>query len=317
MKSYHHLTQAQRYQIASYLQLGISQSEIARNLNIHKSNITRELQRNTTSGVYDPQKAEEAYVKRRLNCRKHFKIVGTLLDTVLTKLKLYWSPEQISGWLKKEGIFFISHECIYQYLKRDRNNEGEVYKYLRHSQRRRRKRFAKERRGKIPNRISIEQRPKHFNEGTEVGHWERDTIIGARHKAGLAVHVEKKTYIVNIRRLVRKTSDVFSQITIAALQGLPMLCRSITNDNGHEFAEHQLTAQELQTQIYFSHAYRSCDCALVENTNGLIRQFFPKKTDFSKISEQEIAKAEFLLNSRPRKKLGYLSPLEALALELH
>ena len=317
MKSYHHLTQAQRYQIASYLQLGISQAEIARHLKVHKSNINRELQRNTFDGVYEPAKAQEEYVKRRLRCRKPFKLIGALLNTMLTKLKQYWSPEQISGWLKKEGKASISHECIYQYLEREKTNGGKFYKFLRHSNRKRRKRFAKERRGKIPNRISIEQRPAHIGERTEIGHWERDSIIGRYHQAGLAVHVERKICLVSIRRLVRKTAENFSGITMAVMQSLPVACNSITNDNGHEFAGHQMTTKVLNADIYFSHPYSSWECGTVENINGLIRQFFPKKTDFSKISDQEIEMVELLLNSRPRKKLGYISPLEALSLELH
>jgi len=308
--NYHHLTREQRYQIAVCLKMKKSLTQIAGFLGVHKSTLSRELERNMGGRGYRPKQAHNLALERRQRCRKPLKIVAALAKTVTTLIQQYWSPEQISGRLKAEKSITLSNECIYSFIKRDKDNGGRLFKFLRHSNRKRRKRFAIDRRGQIQNRTSIEERPDYINNKEEVGHWERDTVMGKGHKAGVAVHVERKTYMVKLTRLFRKTAANFSRVTIRLLGAQQIPCESITNDNGQEFAGHQKTARKLGATIYFSHPYTSCDCAIVENTNGLIRQFFPKGTDFRKVSHYKVRKAEESLNMRPRKALGYLTPFE-------
>ena len=231
-------------------------------------------------------------------------------QAVEQRLRLDWSPEQISGRLKLEKQPTVSHEWIYLYIYADKRRGGTLHQHLR-SQKKQRKRYSGYiRRGQIPNRTSIEKRPQIVARKGRFGDWEADTIIGARHKGGIVSVVERKSKLLRLHKLATKEAAEMRQATVALLQPLAARVRTITVDNGKEFCEHELIAAALQARIYFAHAYASWERGLNENTNGLVRQYFPKKYEFARISNQDLQQVQDLLNNRPRKTLGFRTPNE-------
>jgi IS30 family transposase len=221
------------------------------------------------------------------------------------------SPEQISAWLKKEHKASISHERIYQMIWQDKHEGGSLWRCLRRRGKRYNKRSGQNAgRGLIPNRIDISERPAIVERKKRLGDWEGDTVVGSRHRGALLTHVERKSKLTKIAKLQRATADRTHNATVRHLKPIRRFVETITYDNGKEFAGHQLTAKVLRADIYFATPYHAWERGLNENTNGLIRDFFPKGTDFTKVSYAEVAKVERLLNSRPRKSLGYKTPQE-------
>jgi IS30 family transposase len=191
-----------------------------------------------------------------------------------------------------------------------RNGAVALHQHLR-SQKKQRKRYSGYiRRGQIPNRISIEKRPQIVANKGRFGDWEADTIVGARHKGGILSVVERKSKLVRLRKLTTKAAAEMKDKAIALLAPLASQVHTITVDNGKEFCAHELIAAALQARIYFAHPYSSWERGLNENTNGLVRQYFPKKYDFTKITDQQLQQVEDRLNNRPRKTLGYRTPNE-------
>ena len=225
-------------------------------------------------------------------------------------LRLDWSPEQIAGRLKLEKQPTVSHECIYMYVYADKRHGGTLHRHLR-SQKTRRKRYnGRIRRSQIPNRTSIDKRPKIVARKGRFGDWEADTIVGAHHKGGIFSAVERKAKLTRLCKLATKGAVELSDNSISLLGPLADRVHTITIDNGKEFCEHEQIAEKLQARIYFAHPYSSWERGLNENTNGLIRQYFPKKSDFAAITNADLQRVEDLLNNRPRKTLGYRTPNE-------
>ena len=304
----HHLTLAQRSQIEESLSRGLSVRQIGEIVGVHASTVSRELRRNRTRGRYNYVKADEMSATRRRNASTQFKkIKNQLKEKILRGLHNLWSPEQISGRLKIEGIF-ISHEAIYQYVKKaglicNLRHEGKKYK---------RKKAAEAGVSCIPNRTDISERPKIVEEKVRIGDWEGDTIISHGSHCALLTLVDRHSKYTIIRKVVRKTSENLSAEVINSLkkEGLPV--HTITFDNGSEFSDHQRISKKLKTNVYFARPYKSCDRGLNEHTNGLIRQFLPKKFDFKNVSDHNIKIIQNCLNSRPRKVLNYLAPVEVI-----
>lgn len=220
------------------------------------------------------------------------------------KLRADWSPEQISNHAA------ISIETVYQRVYADKRAGGFLWQHLR-CQKQRRKRYGKhDRRGIIPNRLSIEQRPAIVEKRSRIGDWEADTVIGKNHKQAIVSLVERKSGFTLIRKVERRTADAVSKAMTKLLK--PYQCRvlTITSDNGKEFAGHEKVARALRADFYFAHPYSSWERGTNENTNGLIRQYFPKGMDFTTITQQEISHVMKRLNNRPRKRLGYLTPAQ-------
>jgi transposase, IS30 family len=200
-----------------------------------------------------------------------------------------WSPEQISGRLKLEKKPGVSHECIYLYVYAEQRRGGTLHQHLR-SQKKQRKRYSGYiRRGQIPNRTSIEKRPQIVAQKKRFGDWEADTIIGARHKAGILSLVERKSKLTRLCKLATKTAAEMKDNCIALLAPLAAKVHTITVDNGKEFCEHELIAAGLQARVYFAHPYASWERGLNENTNGLVRQYFPKKYEARQNQNQRLA----------------------------
>jgi IS30 family transposase len=305
--AYTQLTREQRYQIYALKKEHHNRTAIARNLGVHKSTVSRELQRNQGGRGYRPKQADQLAQARKLK-RARPRISAQQWQRVEALLRQQWSPEQISGRLRVEGQPRISHERIYQYIYADKQQGGTLYRHLR-CQKKRRKRYGRySRRGQIPNRVLIDQRPQVVQQKARLGDWEADTIIGRKHRAALVSLVERKSKFTCLAKVGRNTAELVTQAVTAQLRGLPV--KTITSDNGREFAGHQQIGQQLQAAFYFAHPYHSWERGLNENTNGLVRQYFPKQSEFSKITDKQITKVVERLNYRPRKTLSYKTPHE-------
>ena len=307
--SYTQLTRGQRYQINILLKAGHNQTRIAALVGCHKSTISRERQRNRGQKGYRHHQANELAYDRQCQAY-HSRIAWQTWQQVERLLRQDWSPEQIAGRLKLEKQPTVSHEWIYLYVYADKRRGGTLHRHLR-SQKKQRKRYSGYiRRGQIPNRTSIDKRPKIVARKGRFGDWEADTIVGARHKGGIVSIVERKSKLTRLRKLATKEAAEMRQTSVELLRPLAAKVHTITVDNGKEFCQHEQIAAGLQARIYFAHAYASWERGLNENTNGLVRQYFPKKYEFARITDKDLQQVEDLLNNRPRKTLGYWTPNE-------
>jgi len=300
--NYTHITQAERYQIYALNKAGISQSRIAGQLNRNPSTISRELRRNKGLKGYRPKQAQiKAATRKAINAHK---IADETWQVVRDKLHDEWSPEQIGNHVN------ISHESIYQWVYRDKSKAGDLWKRLR-CQKKNRKRYGKiDRRGNLIDRRSIDDRPEIVTTRQRLGDWEADTIIGKNHKQAIVSLVERKSGFTLIQKVERKTSEAVGRAMMALLRPFKNKVLTITSDNGREFAGHKEVATAVSADFYFAHPYSSWERGTNENTNGLIRQYFPKNRDFTTIENHEIETTMRKLNHRPRKRLGFKTPHE-------
>lgn len=312
--SYTHLNADERLKLYQLKQQQLSNRTIAHQLGRSASTISRELKRNQTAeGLYLPDSAQGKMQQRRQQAKTAFeKISSECLAQVKARLEQYHSPEQIAGRLKREGQARVSHETIYQMIYQDYEGMGQYAQYLRQSHKRRQKRAAKQQnRGGIPNRVGIEQRPSIAAEKTQIGHWEGDTVIGGNHLGAIATHVDKASKFLVARVMKNRTAAEMNRVSIAAFSEIPAdKRRTFTFDNGKEFSAHEQMAKALEVHCYFAHPYHSWERGLNEHTNGLIRQFFPKGTNFKIVKQQQVNHVVDLINHRPRKSLGYRTPYE-------
>lgn len=309
--SYKQLTQDERYQIKAYLKIGLPKIEIAKLLKRHPSTIGREIKRNSGQRGYRPKQANQLAQDKRYSALKPCKLTETIKEQIKTLIRQELSPEQICSYLKDQGIVSLHHETIYRLVLADKKQNGTLYQHLRHLHKSHRKRYGSyERRGRIKNAISIEKRPEMVNQKIRVGDWEGDTIIGKDRKSAIYTLVERKTLYTIIVKLAGKNAKALADKTIKVLKPIAERIHTITYDNGLEFAEHERMAAELNAKIYFAHPYSSWERGINENTNGLIRQYFPKGTDFNLITQEQIDFVMNRLNSRPRKTRGGKQPVE-------
>ena len=309
--TYTHLTQEERYQIHSLKRQGISQSRIAAELGRCPSTLSRELSRNASVQGYKPAQAQckaDARQSQRRNAQQFSALEWQLVEIYL---RLHLSPQQVSDRLALEGRLVISTESVYQYAYADKAHGGDLVNYLR-CQKVRRKRYASghERRGVLKNRIGIEQRPAVVGLKNRIGDWEGDTVIGKGHKGALVTLVERKSRYTLAHPVPSKHSAGVTHAIIELLRPHKKACKTLTFDNGKEFAEHESIGHCLDAEVYFAHPYCSWERGLNENTNGLLRQFFPKKSSLLKVTKAQVDEAVYRLNHRPRKCLGYRTPHE-------
>jgi IS30 family transposase len=317
MRTYKHLSNEERDWIGIWKAEGASLRVIAQRLNRSPCTIGRELKRNGSnpSAVYRPHAAQEAATQRNQQSHRRQRLKQAWIRTrVQEGLRKGWSPELIAGRLGREGIR-ISHEAIYQWIYAEASYLTN-YLVRRHGQR-----WAKGQRGGrlqlgIVNRRSIRERPGVINQRQELGHREADTVLSARSKAVLQIVVERRARYVKLRRLDRKGAAQMRQGLYENLHPFPaFLRRSVTYDNGRENSQHEQINADLGTESYFCEPYHSWEKGTVENTAGLTRRFFPKHTDFAKVSDEAVVRVENWLNQRPRKCLGYRTPEEVLTSE--
>ena len=314
MSTYKQLTQEQRYFIYQLNKIDFSQSDIAAQIGVDKSTIGRELRRNSGARGYRPKQAHNKALERRSMAAKAIKMTQTNIDRVEDKLSEQWSPEQVSGWLKAEHKLCLSHECIYQHIWKNKKQGGDLYQHLRRQGKKYQKRGSngKQSRGQIIDRVSIDERPQAVDDKKRVGDWEIDTVIGKGHSGALVTIVERKTLFTLIAQVNGKYADWVTQATIKLMTPFIERIHSITADNGKEFAFHKKITEALNTAFYFAHPYHSWERGLNENTNGLIRQYFPKNTDFKTVDEKDVYNVMQKLNNRPRKSLGFKTPLQMM-----
>ena len=309
MNRYYQLTREQRYQISALRGTGLTQKEISSELDVAPSTISRELRRNSAAGRYDPQAADTLSRKRRSTAPKAQRITEAMWSRVDELLCQEWSPEQVSCWLKKHEGINVSHESIYQHVRQDKATGGDLYTYLRQGFRRRRKYGKRDLRGHIRGRVSIDHRPAVVDERSRIGDWELDTIHGTR-RNGLVTAVERKAGLTRLGKISRRGAAEVCCTTMGRFEAERDLVLTLTSDNGKEFADHKLLSDGLNADFYFAHPYSSWERGTNENTNGLVRQYFPKGTDFDEIEPWEIQWVEDRLNNRPRKRLGWATPNE-------
>ena len=305
--TYTQLTQEQRYQISALLKTEHSQIKIATVVGVDKSTISREVRRNRGERGYRPQQAHR-FAKRRRRKRVKKRISLATWITVEDKLRQDWSPEQVSGWLKKNTDTSVSHEWVYQHVYLDKRVGGDLHKHLRCQKKRRKRVGDYDRRGKIPNQVSIKDRPEIVQQRERIGDWEGDTNIGAGKQGAIVTLVDRKSRYTLLKQVPNRTAAVVENAILDLLMPYQISTHTITFDNGKEFANHQSIAKKLLAEVYFAHPYASSERGTNENTNGLIRQYIPKGSDFSSITTDQISFVKERLNDRPRKCLDFLAP---------
>lgn len=303
------LSSSQRYKIEALKCLKYGVSEISERTGIPKCTVSRELSRNSKNGRYDASRAEKMSRARRN--RGAYKMKGELVLEIDKMLDKKDSPEQISGRLGLENKAKVSLETIYQYVYRDKKSGGALYRNLRFGHKKRRKRLGtNDKRGKIPNKTMIAERPAEVENKERFGDWEGDTIIGGNHQGVVVTLVERKSKHTLMGKSEDKSAAAVHKVVVDLLQSTTLPKKTITFDNGTEFAYHQLIAKDVGAQVYFATPYHSWERGLNENTNGLIRQFIPKKQNLKELDEKVIEAVQENLNNRPRKSLGFLTPIE-------
>jgi len=320
MANYQRLTLYERAQIERYLKKGLSKAEIARRLKRHRSTIGNEINRWGAPKEYNCGLADWNAMDERTRPRKK-KLARNypLRNFVLEHLRLRWSPEQIAATLNalypENYQMNASHESIYTYIYLLARGElrRELISHLRQAKGKRYQKRAGTNRSRIPDRICIDQRDPEVEERTVPGHWESDLIIGAGQKSAIGTIVERNTRFLIIVFLRGRTATEVRKAFARELRRLPQHLRlSMTHDNGLEMAQHKLFTKNTRMAVYFAHPYSSWERGTNENTNGLIRDFFPKGTDFSAVSRYKLKKVQDMLNARPRKVIGWRTPAEAL-----
>ena len=317
MKTYKQLSQAQRYQIEILNKAGKNQKAIAELLGVSPGTICRELKRNKGKKGYRPKQAQIKADKRRKQAAKAIKMTKEVIVEIEEKIRLDWSAEQASGWLKVNQGIAISHERIYQHLWADKRHGGTLYKHLRQSNKKRKKQYgSKDKRGQIRNRVSIDERPVIVAEKIRIGDWEIDTVIGQNHQGALVTIVDRVSKFTLIKKVDSKHAEVVTAATISLLQPYLDKTLTITADNGKEFAGHETIKEQLNADVFFAHPYHSWERGLNENTNGLIRQYFTKGSSFENITDDEVEAVMYKLNHRPRKTLNFKTPYAVFFAEL-
>ena len=313
MKSnYLQLTYAQRCQI-EVLKKSFSQRKIAGMIGVNQSTISRELARNTGQKGYRHNQAQQKARQRRQAMIKPYKMTPRLVELVESKIREEWSPEQISGRFLNEIELLISHETIYLHVWADKRAGGDLYTHLRRQGKKYdRRRNGKSTRGQIKNRVSIDERPKIVEDKSRVGDWEIDTMIGKGHSGAVVTVVERDTKFTVSKEVNSKCAEDVTRATIELLKPYEAAVHTITADNGKEFAYHEKISEALTADVYFAHPYSSWERGLNENTNGLLRQYLPKATDFKKVTSNQVQEAVNKLNSRPRKDLNFKTPEELM-----
>jgi len=307
-----HITKEQRYAIEVLLSRGESKACIAKTIGRSKSVVSREIGRNCDkrSGQYRADLAQRKYEQRKESIPKRERFTASVQATVDRLLEEDYSPEQVVGHCRVEGVECVSHERIYQYVWADKKGGGTLHTHLRRKGRRYRKRGAKkDSRGIIVGRVDIDQRPQEVEERKRFGDLEIDTIIGQNHQGAIVTINDRASGFLWMKRVEKRTSDEVYRAAVELLKDEKEFLKTITGDNGKEFADHCKIALDLQISFYFAKPYHSWERGANENLNGLIRQYIPKRTDFKNLDDGYIKWVAERINSRPRKRFNYKKPI--------
>ena len=316
--SYRQLTLEKRYHISALQKAGLNQKEIAKRLSVDPSTISRELRRNrdVTRG-YTPELAQIRSSKKHKDKKKRNSIKTRVEKYIRGKLKLDWSPEQIAGRMKIDIGITIVHETIYRFIYANKANGGRLYKLLRHKNKKYHKRSNDYKaRGTLIDRVMIDKRPRIVEKKSRIGDLEIDTVIGKNHVGALVTVVDRKSKFALIKNVPSRQAEIVTKALIEMITPIKAITHTITSDNGKEFAYHKEVSAALDIDFYFANPYHSWERGLNEHTNGLIRQYLPKKSEFIDVSKDEIIMIQNRLNHRPRKVLGYKTPYEVFFSEM-
>ena len=310
-----HLTSDQRYEISAFLKAGLNKSQIAEQLHVHKSTISREIRRNGYSRyrVYKPKIAQARAEYRWLHRKLPRRFKEEVKETARQLLEKGFSPEQIVGYCRKHDIKMVSHEALYQWIWWDKKHKGTLYKNLRQRGRRHTKRGnSRKRRGVIPNRVDISERPAIVAERNRFGDVEIDTIVGGIRGQHILTIVDRAAGIGLLRKLKNGTAEETADELIDILKDFARIgiLKTITADNGLQFAAHEKVANALNCDFFFARPYHSWERGSNENFNGLVRQYIPKGTNFDEVTVEFLGQVEDSLNNRPRRRYGFSTPLE-------
>ncbi|MDR1199779.1 MAG: IS30 family transposase [Prevotellaceae bacterium] len=306
-----HLTQEQRYTIARMLQARCTRKEICVAIGKDKSVISRELRRNSHNRGYSPTLAQKYADERKERFKRKRAFTESIQGQVVKYLQEeQWSPEQIVGRARRNGLPMVSHERIYQHIRADKAQGGTLYRQLRHRLKHR-KRPVGGKKVVIPDKVSIDLRPDIINKKQRFGDWEVDTIVGPEHRGAILTVTERQTGFLLMKKLPKgKNAKALAKELFYLLLPYKRWVHSITSDNGSEFYEHKHIARSLHTSFFFAHPYSSWERGLNEYTNGLVRQYIPKKQNFNNINDDEINSFQIKINKRPRKLLNFDAPID-------
>jgi transposase, IS30 family len=310
--TYRQLSPEERYMLAALRTQGLSKSQIARCLGRHRSTVGRELRRNSTraDGRYRASTAQERTNGRRSRSRRNSRLTPADFALIDGLLRRQWSPEQVSGHLRRTGQLRVSHETIYRHIWRDKQEGGTLYTHLRGARKRRRKRYgAHDSRGRLAGKRMISQRPPEVEARRHVGHWEADTVLGTGSKDCVVTLVERKTGLVLVGKLKDRTADSLSRRLTRLIRGGGRV-ETVTTDNGTEFHDYERVERLTGATFYFARPYHSWERGSNENANGLLRQYLPKGESMAGLTQHQCHVIARKLNTRPRKRLGFRTPLE-------
>jgi IS30 family transposase len=312
--TYHHLTAEERLLIAAFRAHGWSNPEIAKELGRDRTTIWRETQRNCApyDGGYRSARAHERAIARRRRSRRNGRFGRDALCRVEALLREKWSPEQISGHLRRTGDLSISHETIYRHVWRDLAKGGTLHTHLRQALKQRRKRYGRyDSRGRLAGKRMIRERPAYVEKRARVGHWEIDTVMGAGQQGDCVVTlVERKTGFVLIGKLPCRTKEHAIRVITALIRRHPGRFRTITSDNGTEFHCYRSIEAATGATFYFATPHHAWERGTSENTNGLIRQYLPKGQSMEQLTQKQCDAIAQKLNDRPRKRHDYKTPAQ-------
>ena len=305
--SYRQLTPEQRYQIYACVKADWTQLAIAAEVGVHPATISRELKRNRGARGYRPKQAQEKAQARKLShvtsasSHRLGRSLSVTCGRTGVRNKSRAGSRESNGHMSATSAFP-------QYIYRDKARGGDLHQHLRCRKRRRKRYGAYDRRGRLKNQRSIEERPQVVEQKRRLGDWEADTVIGQNHHQAIVSVVERKSKLTFLKKVARNTAAAVEQALEELLAPVAEQCHTITSDNGREFAHHEAIAAQLRAGFYFAHPYAAWERGLNENTNGLVRQYFPKRSDFSKITDKQVQRVMARLNNRPRKTLGFKTP---------
>lgn len=322
MASYHQFTQNERTMLSALRRKGCTQSDIAREIGKTQSSVSRELRRNKKENKrYHAGEAHRQYQERKEKINQTLKRIENdpwLEQTIQERIKKYWSPEQCAGRIRKDHHVIVCHETIYKYIY---ETKPELKKYLRNTKGKYRRRYGtkiREKQREEAKKKRIDTRPEIIEKRERLGDWEGDTIVGKKGTGSLITNVDRMSGYLLMDYVVRATAESIREKTVKRFTKLPERKRkTMTYDNGTEFADHDSIGRMTRMEIYFAYPYHSWERGTNENTNGLVRQFFPKKSSFAETTENKIRRVMRLLNSRPRKRLDYLTPVEVFMKNMH
>lgn len=317
MLHYHQITPEERYTLATLRKQApkLSNAKIARLMQRHPSTISRELQRNSTpyDGHYRSSRAQEQANGRRSRSRRNSRFTDEQWQLVEQLVRADFSPEQISGRLRRDQVLRISHETIYQRIWEDKRRGGTLFRRLRQRPKYRKRYGTNEKRGRLPGKRHISERPLSVDTRQDLGHWEMDTVIGSATNDCILTLVERLTGCLLIAKLPARNAAAVNRRLLQIISEQPHLFRTITVDNGTEFHAYEHVERLTGVLFYFATPYHSWERGTNENTNGLIRQYIPKRTSMKYLTQSRCAVIACILNNRPRKRHGFLTPIELLS----